>query len=314
MFKQDSRSFDMKLIVGTTISTIKMIQKTILRKVADDQEKAFRLIYLPDIEKWLTLVDLDSENEATSNFEQKLKIYKPLVFGEESLRKEVDLSKQKNLVILMDMVDGTDLLERGLSNWCSAIVFYYPPEQKIIASFVAIADLNLVYFTGHSSDKVYKHNLKEKFDIDNLDKLVLESGVSKTESLDSASIAFYGQKIKNFLSILKRERFVPYLEKIQAEKGDPKTRIYNLAGNPMMMKLLNNHSKIDAVFDVHGQWPHDVVPGAYIAQKAGAIFTDLNGEPINWGSVLKKPASDKITYILASTDKLSKELQHIFAK
>ena len=81
-----------------------------------------------------------------------------------------------------------------------------------------------------------------------------------------------------------------------------------------LSKEENNHSKIDAVFDVHGQWPHDVVPGAYIAQKAGAIFTDLNGEPINWGSVLKKPASDKITYILASTDKLSKELQHIFAK
>jgi fructose-1,6-bisphosphatase/inositol monophosphatase family enzyme len=55
-------------------------------------------------------------------------------------------------------------------------------------------------------------------------------------------------------------------------------RIYNLGGNPMMLKVAER--TIDAVFEVVGQHPHDVVPGAYIARQAGAIVKDLQGNDL----------------------------------
>lgn len=36
---------------------------------------------------------------------------------------------------------------------------------------------------------------------------------------------------------------------------------------------------VDAVFELSGQLPHDVIP-AYIAGRAGAVITDLKGEPV----------------------------------
>ncbi|TDA25606.1 MAG: hypothetical protein DSO00_08510, partial [Archaeoglobi archaeon] len=51
-------------------------------------------------------------------------------------------------------------------------------------------------------------------------------------------------------------------------------RIYNLAGNPVMVKLVDHRIKdargIDAVIEIKGQKPHDMAPGAYIALKGGA--------------------------------------------
>ena len=43
----------------------------------------------------------------------------------------------KNITTSIDAVDGTDLVYRGFYNWCTAI-FFYIPNERIIASFVGI--------------------------------------------------------------------------------------------------------------------------------------------------------------------------------
>lgn len=54
------------------------------------------------------------------------------VWGEESIVRNKDLTfyESKKTVALLDMVDGTDLINRGLGNWCSAMVFFIPPRGR----------------------------------------------------------------------------------------------------------------------------------------------------------------------------------------
>ena len=78
----------------------------------------------------------------------------------------------------------------------------------------------------------------------------------------------------------------------------------------MMLKVANG--TMDAVFDLTGPKPHDVVPGAYIALKAGAFLGDMRGnkiQEINLAESLLRPDEKGPAYILAGTRQLYKELQ-----
>jgi fructose-1,6-bisphosphatase/inositol monophosphatase family enzyme len=85
-------------------------------------------------------------------------------------------------------------------------------------------------------------------------------------------------------------------------------RIYNFAGNPMMVKVADG--SMSAVFELLGQSPHDVVPGAFIAKCAGAKLTDLRGRDIDLDAALCKPAAPdaKLRYVLSCTSELGAEL------
>jgi fructose-1,6-bisphosphatase/inositol monophosphatase family enzyme len=94
--------------------------------------------------KTLLTVDLVAERDAERELRDNLHLEPDhLVFlGEEQLSiRQEDLTKEEKLVVLVDMVDGTDLLERGLSNWCSAMVFFDPQGKrgdKTIAELTAV--------------------------------------------------------------------------------------------------------------------------------------------------------------------------------
>jgi fructose-1,6-bisphosphatase/inositol monophosphatase family enzyme len=94
----------------------------------------------------------------------------------------------------------------------------------------------------------------------------------------------------------------------------PKFRIYNLAGNPMMMSLIEG--KVDAIVETSGQYCHDVVPGFIIALKAGAYLINLdNGCSIDvdvLGKMLSQP-SCKFRYVLACSEELCKELSDLLS-
>lgn len=304
--------FDLELITKIAIKTIRNVQIFIRDYVIAHPDRAFERGRMGRRQKPLLTIDLVAESNATYELEKKFGASEILPIGEESLSDEnLNLSNEKRLVVLMDMVDGTDLLERGLSNWCSAMVFYYPPEQRIIASFVGIPEDSVYYATEEPESKPRRFLFHVT---QGMNRLIDIRGPSNVESLGSASIAFYGQKIKNFLSVARHKEFISHLEKTVTNNGS--TRIYNLAGNPMMMKLIDGHTRIDAVFDVGGQAPHDVVPGAYIAQKAQAVFCNFEGNQIDLAKALLRPAdpNSRICYLVTSTKSLAQELQEIFSK
>lgn len=272
------------------------------RAVIYQPELAFEEVYAARTKKWALDIDRAAERACQDELHKRFGA-KIVVPGEESLRKgSFDLSEEHRVVALVDPVDGTDLLERGLSNWCSAMIFFYPPQRKILGAFVGIPSVGVYY--AIPSNGAYLQPLGAK----GSQKL---AGPSKVTTLKNASICFYGQKIKNFLSVASNPKFVRALRNLEIEKR-VKFRLYNFGGNPMMVKLADG--RVDAIVEVEGQHPHDVAPGAYIATQSGAAFTDLNGQPIDLVQSLLRPADPNFTlrYILTSTKKLNQEIRDYF--
>jgi len=283
-----------------------------IRDIEKQLKNPNRVLISTEVEKKAQLlIDLVAEENCRTTIQNynKGKFGKWHFHGEESLlNKNLDLSKENSICVLADVIDGTDLLERGLGNWCSCFIFFDPRAksgERLLASFVALPDKE-VYFARHDMPGAF---------ITTKDGQITEvAGRSAVEKVCDASICFYGQKHPNLV------KTVSLLNNL-TDQNLGKLRIYNLAGIPMMMKLIDHRIKkarsIDAVFDVNGQKPHDVVPGAYILKKAGATIKNLQGDDINYcdfEELLLKPSSTKLKYVAAATPELAKNLLAILVE
>lgn len=296
----------------------KIVVDQVLADVARDPEN-----YLSSVDihhKKALRLDLNAED----TFERELRRYhngqfrNVAFYGEERLRDpSLDLNGRRGVVVLVDAVDGTDLVERGLSNWCSASVFFSPTSPKskrILASFVGLPSGEVYYATADSDTAYVKRRSQPPSEVNH---------PSTNVNIEDASICSYGQKISNLRSVvgspLLRNLLVMQEQRAKTGQlqGQPEeelaTRIYNLAGIPMMMKLIDHQAdeahSVDVVFDIKGQRPHDMVAGAFIARRAGASLKSLNGDDISDNdleeSLLKPAAADKkMKYILASNESL----------
>lgn len=239
------------------------------------------------------------------------------IYGEEEKDKPLNLDHVKGrLVAFVDPIDGTDLLVRDFSNWCSAMVFAVPEGEKIDIIFSVV---------GHSSGDIFYANKKGAFRISRPVKgrrgeepLYRDPGVQV--ELCNAGLCFYGQKPKSLLRIVQHKGFVQQMQSfasrmtkkcaadgtVEKEAEGLGIRLYDLGGNPMMVKI--GTGEVDAVFSPDGAEIHDVIPGAFIAQKSGAVFTDLQGNEIDAASTLLTPQK-KVAYILSGSKHLAGEIQ-----
>jgi len=227
------------------------------------------------------------------------------VYGEEA-RTPASLKNCRPTVAIIDAVDGTDLLARRFANWCSAMIFFHPKQHRILAAIV-----------GHSSGDIYYASSKGAFKrTSDGKKKLLKRNPDERLALSQASVCFYGQKPRSFLNLGKYQSGV-FLSKLgefaalAEKKKSLDFRLYNFAGNPMMVKMPER--TVDVVFEVSGQRAHDVIPGVYIAMQAGAIFTDLNGSPIDPVTALETP-KEKIRYILSATKSLATEMKDLLGQ
>ena len=266
--------------------------------------------------------------------------------GEEVVKQEQQSGERGELIASIDPVDGTDLWARGFSNWCTAL-FYYVPGSNIVASFVGApveaiyhfkqtgAPSGLVYFA--SENGAYKIGVHKGKKTPPSDLIIPEK--ERNVSLKDAAICFYGQKVNYLLLYCRNKPILKMLDKYNkmkiqdaiikkeieklskegkfAEAGELEKkrtpvylRIYNLAGNSMMVRLAEG--RVHAVLDIHGQKLYDVIPGAYIATKAGAFWGDLEGNEITDDYLreryLSKGPDERIKYILATSKNLYDEL------
>jgi len=138
--------------------------------------------------------------------------------------------------------------------------------------------------------------------------------------LRDAVICFYGQRPGRLLSIFRNIRFRKFLEENARQAGTtkgntvaPKLRLFNLGGNPMIMRLILGD--VDAVIELEGQENQDVIPAAVIALKAGAVLYrllvhDHSYEQITKDelhSLLSRPRQ-KLHYLMTASDRLAKAL------
>jgi fructose-1,6-bisphosphatase/inositol monophosphatase family enzyme len=272
--------------------------------------------------KALLSIDLLAERFFMNCIARKFGPDKVAIYGEESLATDPDLRSESRICILIDIVDGTDLLERDFSNWCSAIVVFEPQQRKILGSFVHLRSERgqYLYYTTRDS-RVYKKPMLltgkslEPQRRSRWEQVTPLRGPAQGRELKDASVCVYGQKSSSLLSLLswnEREKLLSWLKAMESEKGtmqEPKFRFYNLAGNPMMVRLAEGI--VDVVLDLKGQHPHDVVPGAYIALLSGAVMTKPNGDELkieDLADSLCLPARSAIQYVLAANKPMNKEL------
>lgn len=315
-------------IVNAAIKTIRSVHLSLKHLPPNVGTNRVEIERPPGEDPKLALAyDILAETWANSELHKRLPRYKPVIvgeeFGDEFLTKALDFSGRDQLIVLLDMIDGTDLFERNLGNWCSAMVFFHPAEQdpakRIIAAFVALPD-EAIYYARRDRAGVSKVQLQSRGNM-----MASITGPSSVTDIAEASMAFYGQKIKSLLSILAKEEvrngvekllFHPFavnLRRLDKDKANKRIRLYNLGGNPMMMRLIDGIKRIDGVLNLTGSAAHDAVPGLYIAQKAGAALRKLGGDPLSdevLGEKLMKPADkgNRVSYILGSTGEFADKL------
>jgi fructose-1,6-bisphosphatase/inositol monophosphatase family enzyme len=284
-------------------------------------------------QKSLYQVDLMAESNFRTLIRDQRKLFPGSdisFWGEESIHNNPDLRNEKGVVILSDIIDGTDLLYRDFANWCSAVIVFTPKDRRVEAAYVAVEsgrDFSVYYALAggrygkltepimtfamasklHEGSKQGKAKIREFNESNDL-------RLGEATCLSEASVCLYAQKARNLRALLDlsgKENFRRWLQTVDAERKPEGQgfRFYNLAGNPMMARMTDG--KVDVVLDLVGQAPHDVLPGAFIAKSLGAVFGSVDGrqfsdaETIEW---LLKPAESKIKYVLAGNKKLYEEV------
>jgi len=312
MAKKPQDSHDFLTDVASMRQMVADIHKHIYTQIADiGHRAAFKEKTEENTKKRSVYIDDEAENLF---FKQLAKFPNVGRLGEESLENFDEMGK--HYLVLSDIIDGTDLLQRGLSNWCSAIVVVNNKTQQIVASYVGVDGARFYYATDQDRQS-FSVPLNTMSSQNTPNPRILKVN-DKVKSLSDASICIYTQKGGHLLDFISRfgkdSAFAKWLEHNTNEKKLSKFRFYNFAGNPMMARLAGGDG-IDLVCDLRGvQKPHDILPGVIIARKAGAVFGAADREHEYTDSelyeMLRDPAKG-IGYILASTKELYKDAQNI---
>ncbi len=288
-----------------------------------EPERALDTTFSPRRQKEALFIDEEAEDQFLRALKREYNnglLHNVEVYGEESIKEETDFTDRDGYFALADMIDGTDLMERNLSNWCSAVVFFKPQNEegsRIIASCVGVPSGKIYYAHADDPRVFYKHpSLKSE----------RVGGPSSITKLNETSICFYGQKASRLKEVAELKLLDHLASLPQPEKGAnrKKNRIYTLAGIPMMIKLIDhqvkNAANIDVIFEVGGQLPHDVVAGLYIAKKAGATVFNLNTgnelTDVDLEKGLMRPGheDERMKYVVTATRDLCMEILPLLSK
>lgn len=294
-------------IIEAGIASVQAAIHTVYENLAADREGALTKYWNERQRKRLLTIDLNAQQIGEDVLKKQLANAPPTIRGEESSLVSVG---EVDVAALLDMVDGTDLLERNLGNWCSALVLYRTRKPaRIITAVIGLPNKEIFYTRANQTFVRLPGTAKEQ----------KVSMTPKTTALRDASMAFYGQKCGNLCAIVRKTAFWKRLQDLaeeskkakeeEKEETAPRFRIYNLAGNPMMLALVDG--KIDVIFETQGQRCHDVVPGFIIALKAGAYLKNLDTErtltEADIANALCTP-KEKFRYVMACNEELANEM------
>jgi hypothetical protein len=304
------------------VFAIRQTLHCILTEFEEDPEMAVREKLDIKTDKQAIAIDVVADSE----FANCLRSYDNERFksieitGEERFSEETaSFAHRPGTFVLVDPLDGSDLAERGLSNWCSAAVFFEPSRSadRIRAAVVGIPP-NHVYFATADDPQVRVYRYLPKLNGITLAKTNYKpqpvTGLPPARLLPNASIYFYGQKVKNFVTVAQR----PLWHKLRNDTYK-NLRVFNLGGIPMLVRMCDHQVKqargVDAVIELKGQKPHDAVPGLFFAVKAGATVLSLAvhdfGSPLTLPKLeqlLFDPTTPAVKYLAATSQQLADEL------
>jgi fructose-1,6-bisphosphatase/inositol monophosphatase family enzyme len=302
------------------VFAIRQTLRRIIREFEDDPNTAVRQTIDAETMKRAIDVDLIADREFATQFRHYDggRYAGVFVTGEERPGESGPVEGPFGTYVLVDALDGSDLAERGLANWCSAVVFFdvAPSSAKIRAAVVGMPP-NHVYFATDEDPRVRVYRNLPDLEGRVLAHLGLAAeevtGLPPERALADASLYFYGQKVARLVEVARR----PLLQGGRSIEFE-NLRIYNLGGIPMLVRMCDHQVKrargVDAVFELSGQRPYDVVPGLFFALKLGATVLDLSRPhpaPIAISDLelaLLHPQGVQLRYLAAAHERLANEL------
>lgn len=302
-------------ICDGTVSAIRTALTQVKSNLKHDLNTALESVYSKQRMKHALRVDLDSEDQ----FKQGLRMHFAdiKVYGEETLKVTDQFQDVDGTICIVDPIDGTDLLERNLSNWCIAAVVIRPKNprgHRILTAAVGFPSGRIYYAREGLNGVEYKIPKGDGAGF----ITTRTTGPSSITKLNSASICFYGQKADHLEAVAQLPLLKYLIEQLtqKNKRNQRNLRIYTLAGIPMMVKLIDHEVKsaanIDVVFDSLGQKPYDAVPGIYLAIKGGAkafdLITGREITPLDLEDAILHPAGGKMKYVVGATKPLCNEI------
>ncbi|OGS27297.1 MAG: hypothetical protein A2297_00430 [Elusimicrobia bacterium RIFOXYB2_FULL_48_7] len=219
----------------------------------------------PDIFK----VDKDTENGFRRRLEAKNKPY--VLLSEEVERLEINKDKPGELqYVVADPFDGSILFKKGIPDfWYSSLAFY-DKNIKPLTSAVGDCIMKTLTFAnekGAFGSVLEGDNIVHKFKLDAAYREKM--GRKNVTELKDASLESYALKPGKFLlPLIDNYREVVKNFKFFIPNGGPYGFVDVAEG------------KIDVYFATKQPFV-DVFSGIYIAEQAGAVVTDFNGNKVN---------------------------------
>jgi fructose-1,6-bisphosphatase/inositol monophosphatase family enzyme len=314
------KPFASESLAEVGVFAIRQTLRRIIREFEDDPNTAVRRTIDAETKKKAIDVDLIADREFATQFRHYDggRYASVIATGEERPGDTVSANGTFGTYVLVDALDGSDLAERGLANWCSAAAFFdvTGSSARIRAAVVGMPP-NQVYFATDDDPRVRVYRNLPDLEGQILANLALKpdevTGLPPERALSDASLYFYGQKVARLLEVARR----PLLTKVSDEEFE-NLRIYNLGGIPMLVRMCDHQVKrargVDAVFELDGQRPYDVVPGLFFALKTGATVLDLSHpQPRRIGipdleEALLHSKGVQLQYLAAANERLANEL------
>jgi fructose-1,6-bisphosphatase/inositol monophosphatase family enzyme len=315
------KPFTSESLAEAGVFAMRQTLRRILRELEDDPDTASRQRIDAETKKKAIDVDVIADRE----FANLLRHYDEgryasvIVIGEERPGAVERIVGSFGTYVLLDALDGSDLAERSLSNWCSGAVFFEMSDSTATIRAVVVGmPPDNVYFAIDEDPRVRVYRGLPDLEGQILAKMDIGAdevkGLPPDRSLSDASLYFYGQKASRLCLLAEK----PLLSKVNAS-GFENLRIYNLGGIPMVVRMCDHQVKgargVDAVFELKGQKPYDAVPGLFFALKMGATVLDLAEE--NYGApidveyleqTLLYPTSTRLCYLATANSRLANQL------
>lgn len=283
-------------IVEDCITELQQIQQDVRDAAWRDPRHAFEPIYLAHERKHAAVIDIFAEWRAIEALLRRLRSLRPLILGEESLHYGFkSLASHTGVVVLLDALDGTRLLEHGWSDWCSAVTVMRPSTAELICSVVLFPSGVAYFATDRGAGKCRRGPSGREF--------ARVSGPSDVASCHDATVAFYGYRRRRFAALQQS------VARLVARPSGADPQMFVVGGNPALVHVIDGHRRVDAVIEPIGQAPHDMLAGAHICRQAGATVMELDGTVLDLEGLLWRGPTARVKYVAAGTAALASELR-----
>ena len=195
------------------------------------------------------------------------------VFSEElgirTYPEEVD-EADADLVIFIDPIDGTEFVETLQGGWCLMAVY----DRNLGEVVVAVAGdifLDRLYWASKTGEV-------EALDFITHSWFRLDGGPRPKTDLTEARVNVLTTKVGRFQSVAGQKRLLAALKEHNG-------RINLSWGSNTIIQVAAGYADVALEF-TKGFATYDVLPGLFIAEKAGLIILDLNGQRITTRSAI----------------------------